>query len=362
MRFNKFLIFIPIFLVPLALSAADKPKPATSPAAKAAPKAEPAKTEAAPQAVYKTFKEAYAAGNQALKDRKFNEAVAHYQSAEELANTAKAKSQAANAQGWALIKAKKLTEAKKVLGRAVEEDDSNKVALKNLGVVSYRLYEYGLAGVDELKSAVKNLEASGENPEQLERAKGDLTREESYAQATPVPEPDLSQMKYKELCALGDKLQVEGRFEGALKAFAAAESKAISPEAKSSAANRQGKALLDARKPGEAVSHFERAVEYRPADKQLKVFLNSLGLAYWSIYDSGKGKSDDLKKAVDAFYKANSIDASFHSENIAMALAELKEVDPEAAKAYVIKEEPTPDGDKAPGSATPPVKDENDDK
>ncbi|HUO58143.1 MAG TPA: tetratricopeptide repeat protein [bacterium] len=353
MRQGRFLFLALLFTAPILAFAADKPTPSTS-VAKATPSAQ--------EMVFKTFKDAYSAGNQALKDRKFTEAVADYESAEELANTAKAKSQAANAQGWTLIKARKLDEAKKVLGRAVEEDDSNKVALKNLGVVSYRLYEYGLAGVEELKSAIKNLEASGENPEQLDRAKGDLTREESYAQVTPVPEPDMTKMGYKDLCALGDKLQVEGRFEGALKAFAQAEKSSISPNSKASAANRQGKALLDARKPGEAVPHFERAVEYRPEDKQLKVFLNSLGLAYWSVYDSGKGTADDLKKAVDAFYKANSIDASFHSENIAMALSELKEVDPEAAKAYVIKEEPTPDGDKVPGTATPPVKDENDDK
>ena len=46
-----------------------------------------------------------------------------------------------------------------------------------------------------------------------------------------------------------------------------------------------------------------------------------------------------MKKAVDAFYKANSIDASFHSENLKMALDELKEVDPEAAKAYTVKDD-----------------------
>ncbi|HEV2354520.1 MAG TPA: hypothetical protein VGR89_09765, partial [Puia sp.] len=49
---------------------------------------------------YKTFKEAYAAGNDALKDRKFEESATAYGAAEELASNPKAKSQAANAQGW----------------------------------------------------------------------------------------------------------------------------------------------------------------------------------------------------------------------------------------------------------------------
>ena len=88
-----------------------------------------------------------------------------------------------------ILKARKLEDAKKALSRAVEEDADNKVALKNLGVASFRLYEYGFAGVEELKSAVKNLEASGENQELLERAKGALTREETYAQATPRRSP-----------------------------------------------------------------------------------------------------------------------------------------------------------------------------
>ena len=100
---------------------------------------------------FKTFKEAYAAGNQALKDYKLDEAAVDYGSAEILASSDNGKSQAANAQGWAYWKAKKLEEAKKAFGRAVEENGDNKVALKNLGVVSYRMYEYGLSDLSALK-------------------------------------------------------------------------------------------------------------------------------------------------------------------------------------------------------------------
>ena len=296
---------------------------------------------------FKSFKEAYAAGNQALKDHKLVEAAGDYGAAENLASSDKGKSQAANAQGWAFWKAKKLEEAKKAFGRAVEENDDNKVALKNLGVVSYRMYEYGLSDLSALKDSIKNLQASGDDQELLDRANGDLSREEGYAQATPEPTRDIFQMRFKELCSYGDKLQSDGQFEEAMKAFKQAETIAVSPESKGTAANRQGKLLLDFHHPGEAVADFEQAVSYKPSEKELKVFLNSLGLSYWSVYDSGKGKGDELKKSVDAFYKMNSIDASYHHENMEMALDELKEVDPDAAKAYTVKEDSTSDNDKA---------------
>ncbi len=309
---------------------------------------------------FKSFKEAYAAGNQDLKDRKFDDSATAYGAAEDLATSPNGKSQAANAQGWAYWKAKKLESAKKAFARAVEENGDNKVALKNLGVVSYRMYEYGLGGQEALKESVKNLEASGEDEELLDRAKGDLSREEGYAQVTPEPAPDLSAMKFKELCAYGDKLQTEGRFDEAMKVFKQAETLAASPDAKASAANRQGKLLLDSHHPVESIAHFEQAVAYKPSDKQLKVFLNSLGLSYWSVYDSGKGKDDELKKSVDALYKMNSIDPSYHSDNLKMALDELKEVDPEAAKAYTVKDESTSDDQKAGDAKDQNPKDDSD--
>ena len=70
-----------------------------------------------------------------------------------------------------------------------------------------------------------------------------------------------------------------------------------------------------------------------------KVYQNNLGFGYWVLYDSGKGNVEDLKKSADAFYKANSIDASYHGDNLKMALDELKDVDPEAAKAYTAKDD-----------------------
>ena len=335
---NKIKLFclLAVFILPIAVLADDKAAPS------AAPKDTTSKAEsaAAPAASvsFKSFKEAYTAGNQALKERNFEAAVSAYGEAENLSTTPKGKSQAANAQGWALLKAKKWEEAKKALGRAVEEDADNKVAMKNLGVASFRRYEYGFAGVDELKEAVKNLEASGENQELLERAKGALTREDAYAQATatPVVEVSTDGLNFKALTALGDKLQTEGKFDQALKVFKVAETIAKSPASKAAASNRQGKVLLDARRPHESVPYFEKAVENLPKEK---IYLNNMAFSYWVLYDSGKGKVDDLKKAVDAFYKANAIDASFHSDNLKMALDELKEVDPEGAKAYGVKED-----------------------
>jgi len=295
-----------------------------------------ADSKAAPKADFATFKEAYGSGNQALKDRKFEQAIADYEAAEGLSTTPKGKSQAANAAGWAALKARKWEAAKASFEKAVEADPQNKVALKNLGHANFRRYEYGFSGVEELKEAVKNLEESGENQELLERAKGALAREEGFKQATPVAETSGSGMSYKALLSLGDNLQSQGQFDQAVKVFAKAEAAAASAMGKGTAANRQGKALLDARRPQDSVAHFERAVKLVPEEK---VFLNNLGFGNWVIYDSGKGGTVELKKAVDAFYKSNSIDASYHSEMMRMALDELREVDAEGAKAYSVKDE-----------------------
>ncbi|HVM31958.1 MAG TPA: tetratricopeptide repeat protein [bacterium] len=280
---------------------------------------------------FNTFKEAYAAGNQALKDRRFTAAAADYGAAEGLVASPKSKSEAANAQGWAYLKAKDWADAKDSLARAVSEDGGNKTALKNLGACSYSLYEYGLAGVEELKAAIDHLAASGDSPELLDRAKADLAREDSYAQATPGPEPKLAGQSFKALLSIGDQAQAQGRFDLALKAFKAAETLSSTSAGKGVAANRAGKALLDARRIRDSVAYFERAVADQPKEK---VYLNNLGYSYWVLYDSGKGTLADLKKAVDVFYRANAIDPSYHSENMTMALDDLKDADPSAAAAY----------------------------
>ncbi|HVZ81266.1 MAG TPA: tetratricopeptide repeat protein [bacterium] len=311
---------------------------------------------------YGSFKEAYSAGNDALKDRRFKDAAKAYGAAETLASTPKGKSQMANAQGWALLKAKDLEGAQKDFSRAVEQDAGNKVALKNLGVVEYHLYEYGLADAVILADVIKNLEASGDDPELLERAKADQTREESYAKSTPEPAPDLTRMGFKELCAYGDKIQEEGQFKEAMKVYKMAEDAAHSADAKGSAANRQGKLLLDTHHPADAVPHFERSLTYKLSDKEKKVFLNSLGVSYLAIYDSGKGKGGELKKAVDCFYQMNSIDPSYHHDNLEMALDELREVDPEAAKAYSAKDEGASDGDKNANDTSDKSKTDGDNK
>lgn len=316
----------------------------------------------ASEPTYKNFKEAYAAGNDAIKARKFEEAAKAYEAAETLASTPKGKSQMANAQGWAMLKARDLEEAKKNFARAVEENGENKVALKNLGVVEYHIYEYGLEDVSILKDAIKNLEASGDDPEALERAKADQAREDSYAQATPEPAPDLTKMSFKDLCAYGDKAQSQGQFKEAMKVYKMAEDIAKSPDSKGSGANRQGKLLLDTHHPVDAVPHFERAITYKLSDKEMKVFLNSLGVAYLAIYDSGKGKGDELKNAVDAFYKMNAIDASYHHDNLELALDELKEVDPDAAKAYTVKDDNSADSDKTTNDKTDKSKADGEEK
>jgi len=306
---------------------------------------------------FKSFKEAYAAGNDALKDRKFEESAAAYGAAEDLGSNPKAKSQAANAQGWAYLKARKLEEAKKAFARSVEENADNKIALKNLGAVEYDLYEYGMGTVDDLKDAVKNLEASGENQEDLENAKAALTREEDHAKATPVAKADTSGMNFKALCALSDKLEEQGETDQALSVLEKAAAAASSASGKAAAANRQGKVLLDAHRPTKAEPYFEEAVKNQPNDK---VYLNNLGWNNWVLYQAGKGDEGALKKSVDAFYRMNSADPSYHGDNLKMALDELKDIDPDAAKAYTVKDDSSASTDKASNDKTDNSKEDGD--
>lgn len=316
-----------------------------------------ASSKAAAAPAYKNFKEAYTAGNDALKDRKFEESAAAYGAAEDLASTPKAKSQAANAQGWAYLKARKLEEAKKAFARSVEENADNKIALKNLGAVEYDLYEYGMGTVDDLKDAVKNLEASGENQEDLENAKAAMAREEDQAKATPAADSNASGMNFKALCALSDKLEEQGQTDQALAVLSKAAAAATSPSGKAAAANRRGKVLLDAHRPTKAEPYFEEAVKNQPEDK---VYLNNLGWNNWVLYQAGKGDEPELKKSVDAFYRMNSVDPSYHGDNLKMALDELKDVDPEAAKAYTVKDESASTTDKATNAKTENSKEDSD--
>lgn len=302
----------------------------------------------------KNFKEAYDQGNLAFKERNWEEAAGDYAQAAVLALNDKSKSQALNSQGWALIKQKKWKSAQNVLDLAVKADGTNKLTAKNLGVASYRLYEFGFGGKEDLKTAITNLEAGGDT-DMLELAKGAEAREESYAQVTPEAEPKLDGMDYKALTALGNKVQAQGQFNFALKIFKKAGEVAHTAVSKGQAANLQGKVLLDARRPHESIPYFEEAVKDQPNEK---VYLNNLGYSYLEFYDSGKGDEETLKKAVDAFYKANAIDPSFHKDNLVMALSELKEVDPDAAKQYSSSteksEEAAPD-EATTGTSTPSV-------
>jgi tetratricopeptide (TPR) repeat protein len=324
--------------------------------AKSTPSDSQASASSNPSApTFKTYKDAHAAGNEAMKNIKYDEAAADYAAAEDLATSPKIKSQMANSQGWALLKGRKLAEAKKAFTHAVEENPDNKLALQNLGAVEYNLYEYGMGTVDDLKDAVKNLETSGENQEDLDRAKAALDREGSYAKATPEAVSDLSGMNFKALCALSDKLQEEGQFDQAMKVLKKAADIAVSPATKAAAANRRGKLLLDNHKPAESVPYFEEAVKDKSDEK---TYLNNLGWANWTLYQSGKGGAPELKTAVEAFYKMNSIDPSYHSESLKTALEELKEVDPEAAKAYTVKDETTTESDKTANPKNENTKDE----
>ena len=292
---------------------------------------------------YDSFKEAYSAGNDALKNGHYLEAVKAYRAAEGFASSAKGRSDAYNAAGWALVRAKKWPEAKAVFKEAVDEDNDSTIALKNLGFACFNLYEYGFAGTEELKNAIQYLEASGENEDLLDRAKSELSLEESYAQTTPEPEPDLKDKSFKTLLAMGDAAQANGRYDLAIKIFKHAAMAAISVTSKGLVANRQGKVLLDDRKPREALAYFEEAVKEKPNEK---VYLNNLAYSYWVVYDSGKGTVEDLKKSADIYYRVNSIDSTFHNDMFKVVLDELKEVDPASASQYTVGDD-TSDSDSA---------------
>jgi tetratricopeptide (TPR) repeat protein len=317
------------------------------------------KKESAPVAAtasaakFATFREAYDAGNKLLRERKFQQAVEAYNQAENLASSPSVKSQAANAAGWSLVRGRKWIPAREILRRAVQYDEKNKTALGNLGYAALNIYKYGLGNEQDLQEALKSLEAcSAIDPaykaDLLEIAKTIQSRQESQGTVTPIPAPKAG-VSYNDAKLLGDKAQAQGQYDLAIQYFKKAEAAALTPKAKGAAANRQGLALLEARRPKEAVVHFERATKAEPKEK---IFLNNLGLAYWTLYDAGLGDTATLKQAVDAFYKSNGMDASYHGDNLRMALDELKDADPEAAKPYLSKTDPAT-GEVAPmGSPT----------
>jgi tetratricopeptide (TPR) repeat protein len=205
----------------------------------------------------------------------------------------------------------------------------------------------------DFDEALKSLEACAAidpayKADLLESAKTIQSRHESNGTVTPIPAPKAG-VSYLEAKTLGDKAQAQGQYDLALQYFKKAEAGATTPKAKGAAANRQGLVLLEARRPKEAVAHFERAIKAEPSEK---IFLNNLGLAYWTLYDAGLSDTTTLKQAVDAFYKSNGMDASYHGENLRMALNELKEADPALAKPYDSKKDPET-GEAAPmGSPT----------
>ncbi len=305
------------------------------------------------QVKYSTFREAYDAGSQLLKARKFTESVDAYRQAENLAGSNLVKAQAANAAGWTLTRARKWAEARELFRHAAQLNPQNKVALGNLGFASLKLYQFGLGSPEDLKESLKALEScSAIDPaykdDLLESVRTISARLESNANATPVA-PVKSGMAFKDALSLGDQLQAAGQYDLALQAFKRAEETGFSPKSKGAAANRLGLALLESCRPKEALAHFERAVKIVPGEK---VFLNNMGLAQWTLYDAGLGDASNLKQSVDAFFKANSMDPSYRGENLKMALDELREVEPEAAKPYESQQDPAT-GDAAPmGSPT----------
>jgi tetratricopeptide (TPR) repeat protein len=301
--------------------------------------ASPAAKEAAPApktVSYKTYKEAYEAGNKALAGREWDAAVDAYSQAAGLGSGKASQSKAQNAKGWVLLKARRLADAQAAFQAAVDLDPKSTLALSNLAFAAYLQYESGSAGEEALTKAKESLEACKSINENFksdvcDRVKTALERIDAYAKATPIAEEPKPGMGYKAAASLGDAAQAQGQFDLAIRAFEIAEKDASSAAAKGSAANRKGKALLDARRPKEALVCFERAVKIQPNEK---VFLNNLGYAHWVLYDSGQGGVEALKAALDTFVKVNSIDPSYRKDNLDMALDELRQVDPEAAKAY----------------------------
>lgn len=322
--------------------------------ANAAPASTPSASASGAQgAKYASFREAYDAGNLFLKGRKFAPAVAAYLQAGDLTTSASAKAQALNAAGWTYIKARKWLQAQEVLLRATQSDPKNKIALGNLGYADLKIYQYGLGDASNLQEAIKNLEAcaaidASYKADLLETAKTIRDRREAEGTVTPIPAPKPG-VSYNDAKILGDKAQAQGQYDLALQYFRKAEAASKTPKAKGTAANRQGLVLLEARRPKEAVAHFERAIKADPTEK---IFLNNLGLAYWTLYDAGLADVSALRQSVSAFYRANDMDASYHGDNLRMALSELKEVDPDGAKPYDSKRDPTT-GEAAPmGSPT----------
>lgn len=108
-------------------------------------------------ATYAGFRDAYDAGNRLLRARQFPQAVDAYTQAEGFASSPSVKSQAANAAGWTLVKARKWIQAREIFRRAVQSDPKNKVALGNLGFSALKIYQYGLGSEPDFQEALKAL-------------------------------------------------------------------------------------------------------------------------------------------------------------------------------------------------------------
>jgi tetratricopeptide (TPR) repeat protein len=289
--------------------------------------------------VFTSFQTAYQAGDQLMHQNGWKGAIQAYQQAVSLTTNHYLKSVAENSEGWAWITLHNYSRAKRSLKRAIHYDSSNKVALSNLGVVYYRMYEFGLEGIRSLKQAIKyfkkcNAIDANYHPELLIRAQEDLDDVDSWAQATPIPSRELRKsLSYQDSIALGDQAQSQGQLPLALKAFQLAAREAHSMRSKASAINRQGKAWLDYHFPSKALSYFKQAVKLEPNQR---IYLNNLGFTYWEIYDSGLGNISDLIHAVNLFYRVNALGDSYRIENFKMALAELQRVDPKDAQKYEV--------------------------
>ncbi len=262
------------------------------------------------------FKSFFSAGNQAMDEGRWDDAIESLAKAEEIAGTDKnGRSPAANCQGLVHMKCRQWKEAVPHFERAVNYNPENKVALNNLGLTQMNIHQYGLGDLDNLKRAVESYEKLAALDPDYRAANRELVKkmlaeaEALTAKANAAGDEALPEGKgYKFWTGQGDAAEGNGQFEKAMQCYAKAEEQSAS--SKHWAANRQGLCAMKQRDFTDAANQLERATSLvaEPTSKEAIIF-NNLGTAYINVYESGTGNLPELENAAKAFKRASELNA-----------------------------------------------------
>lgn len=287
--------------------------------------------------------------SEAMKAGNYEAAAAAYSQAEGVAFSKESKSNAANGAGYALLKARKYSEAIPAYKRATELNPANKTAWNSLGYCNLKMYECGISGTESLGAAIESFtKATQLDPSfkadpnwksenlQLAQASLDSAGKQDAAVAARAGKPATTDCPdYKSCRDAGDKAEDAGDFEVAKACYEKAEASAPTKKGKAVSANLLGLLALKARNPQAAVDSLRRATTL---DAGSKLAWNNLGSALTRLYESGQGGKELVEESVNAFKKVAEIDPTYKTENLASAEKLLTELGGPAASATPVVE------------------------